>query len=106
REYVGHGVGTELHMDPHIPCFGRPNTGLDLVEGMTLAIEIMTNMGAPQVKDLKDGWQVVTKDGSLSAQFEHTVAITQDGPRVLTVSAASSHSSELEDNYSWCKVLI
>lgn len=86
REYVGHGVGTSLHMDPQIPCYGKPHTGPELVEGMTLAIEIMMNMGQPQVKDLKDGWQVVTKDGTLSAQFEHTIALTSSGPQVLTQS--------------------
>lgn len=84
REFVGHGVGTSLHMDPQIPCYGRPGIGPKLEEGMTLAIEVMMNMGKPDIKTLKDGWQIVTKDGSLSAQFEHTVAITKDGPQILT----------------------
>ena len=87
REYVGHGLGSELHMDPMVPCFGKPNTGPDLQEGMTIAIEVMMNMGRPEVRTLKDGWTVVTKDGSISGQFEHTVAITKSGPKVLTASA-------------------
>lgn len=86
REFVGHGVGSELHMDPLVPCFGKAGTGEMLKEGMTLAIEVMMNMGGPEIKTLKDGWQVVTKDHSLSAQFEHTVAITKDGPEILTLS--------------------
>ena len=85
REYVGHGVGSELHMEPMIPCYGRAGTGEVLKEGMTLAIEVMMNMGGPKVRTLKDGWQVVTKDNSLSAQFEHTVAVTKDGPEILTI---------------------
>jgi len=84
REYVGHGLGSELHMEPMVPCFGRPGTGELLKEGMTLAIEVMMNMGRPEVRTLKDGWTVVTKDGSLSGQFEHTVAVTRSGPKVLT----------------------
>ncbi len=87
RDYVGHGVGSQLHMDPQIPCYGRPDTGPKFEEGMTVAIEVMMSMGKPQLKTLKDGWQVVTKDGSLSAQFEHTVAITKSGPQVLTASS-------------------
>ena len=79
REYVGHGLGSELHMEPMIPCVGKPNTGDLLEEGMTLAIEVMMNMGKHHVRTLKDGWTVVTKDGSLSGQFEHTVAVTQKG---------------------------
>ncbi len=84
REFVGHGVGTELHMEPMVPCFGRPGTGVMLKEGMTLAIEVMMNMGGPGVRTLKDDWQVVSKDKSLTAQFEHTVAVTAAGPQVLT----------------------
>jgi methionyl aminopeptidase len=84
REYVGHGLGTELHMEPMIPCVGRPHTGAELAEGMTLAIEVMMNRGKSAVRTLKDGWTVVTKDGSLSGQFEHTVAVTKKGPKILT----------------------
>jgi methionyl aminopeptidase len=85
REFVGHGVGSELHMEPMIPCFGRAGTGPLIQEGMTVAIEVMMNMGGPAVKTLKDGWQVVTKDHSLAAQFEHTVAVTKNGPQILTL---------------------
>ncbi len=84
REYVGHGLGSELHMDPMVPCYGKPGTGPELKQGMTLAIEVMMNAGGPYVRTLKDGWTVVTKDGSISGQFEHTVAITSSGPKVLT----------------------
>jgi methionyl aminopeptidase len=84
REYAGHGVGSELHMEPFIPCYGNPGRGMLLAEGMTLAIEVMFNMGGSGVKTLKDGWTVVTKDGTLSAQFEHTVAVTDAGPEILT----------------------
>lgn len=86
REYVGHGLGSELHMEPMVPCFGKPGTGPVLQEGMTLAIEVMMNMGKSDVRTLKDGWTVVTKDKSISGQFEHTVAVTKDGPWVLTAS--------------------
>lgn len=85
KEFVGHGVGSSLHMEPMIPCYGKAGTGLTLQEGMTLAIEVMMNMGGSAVKTLKDGWQVVTRDHSMSAQFEHTVAVTQDGPKILTL---------------------
>jgi methionyl aminopeptidase len=86
RDFVGHGVGSELHMEPMVPCFGKAGSGPTLEVGMTLAIEVMMNMGKPEIRTLKDGWQVVTKDRSLSAQFEHTVAITIDGPLILTTS--------------------
>lgn len=85
REYVGHGVGTNLHEDPQVPNFGQPGTGLQLRPGMVLAIEPMVNIGTPQVKLLSDQWTVVTADGSYSAHFEHTVAITDDGPQILTL---------------------
>lgn len=84
REYVGHGLGSQLHMEPMVPCYGKAGTGPELKEGMTLAIEVMMNAGGPYVRTLKDGWTVVTKDGSISGQFEHTVAITKSGPKVLT----------------------
>lgn len=84
RQFVGHGVGTNLHEDPSVPNFGTPGRGPRLLPGMTLAIEPMINAGGYEVTILKDGWTTVTKDGSLAAHFEHTIAITQDGPVILT----------------------
>lgn len=84
REFVGHGIGRSLHEDPQIPNFGLPGRGPVLQAGMTLAIEPMTSMGAWQVKILKDGWTAVTQDGSLAAHFEHTVAVTENGPWILS----------------------
>jgi methionyl aminopeptidase len=84
REFVGHGIGAALHEEPQIANYGEPGRGPRLVEGMTLAIEPMVNIGRPAVKVLVDGWTAVTKDGSLSAHFEHTVAVTKTGPLVLT----------------------
>ena len=84
REYVGHGVGRELHEAPPVPNVGPPATGPQLMNGMTIAIEPMIMTGSWETKILDDGWTVVTADGSLSAHFEHTVAITDDGPEVLT----------------------
>ena len=84
REYVGHGIGRDMHEDPQIPNFGPPGRGPRLKTGMTLAIEPMVNVGGFKVKTLSDGWTVVTKDGSLSAHFEHTIAITDDGPLILS----------------------
>ncbi|MBE6738826.1 MAG: type I methionyl aminopeptidase [Ruminococcaceae bacterium] len=84
REFVGHGIGTKLHEAPEVPNFGTPGKGIRLMPGMTIAIEPMINMGLPGVKTLSDGWTVETKDGSLSAHFEHTVAITTDGTQILT----------------------
>ena len=84
RQFVGHGVGTDLHEDPSVPNFGTPGRGPRLLPGMTLAIEPMINAGSPDVKILGDGWTTVTTDGKLSAHFEHTVAITPDGPVILT----------------------
>ena len=86
RQFVGHGVGTKLHEDPEVPNFGRAGHGIRLMPGMTLAIEPMVNMGDYQVKVLRDGWTTVTADGSLSAHFEHTVVITEDGPKIMTVA--------------------
>ena len=85
REFVGHGIGASLHEEPQIANYGEPGRGPRLAEGMTLAIEPMVNMGKPAVKVLSDGWTAVTRDGSLSAHFEHTVAVTKDGPLVLTM---------------------
>ncbi len=84
RQYVGHGVGTNLHEDPSVPNFGTPGRGPRLLPGMTIAIEPMINCGTPEVFTLPDGWTVLTKDHRLSAHFEHTVAITSDGPVILT----------------------
>lgn len=85
REYVGHGVGKELHEEPSVPNFGTPGRGVRLIAGMTLAIEPMINEGTKAVNVMADEWTVVTRDGKLSAHFEHTVAITNDGPKILTV---------------------
>ncbi|HEX4658572.1 MAG TPA: type I methionyl aminopeptidase [Streptosporangiaceae bacterium] len=84
REYVGHGIGTEMHMDPPVPNYGRAGRGPVLAEGMTLAIEPMLILGRPQTRLLDDDWTVVSADGNWSAHFEHTVAITAAGPWVLT----------------------
>ena len=85
RELVGHGIGRSLHEEPNVPNFGKPKKGVRLEEGMTLAIEPMVNIGGYDVKTLRDNWTVVTKDRSLSAHFEHTVAIRRDGPDILTL---------------------
>jgi methionyl aminopeptidase len=85
RQFVGHGVGANLHEDPSVPNYGTPGRGPRLLPGMTLAIEPMINAGTPGVKILEDGWTTVTADGKLSAHFEHTVAITPDGPVILTL---------------------
>jgi methionyl aminopeptidase len=84
REFVGHGIGAALHEEPQIANYGEPGRGPRLAEGMVLAIEPMVNMGRAGVKVLADGWTAVTRDGSWSAHFEHTVAVTKDGPLVLT----------------------
>ena len=84
RDFVGHGVGTSLHEAPEVPNFGTAGRGVRLMPGMTLAIEPMINMGKAGVKVLPDGWTVITQDGSLSAHFEHTVAITAEGPTIMT----------------------
>lgn len=85
RQFVGHGVGTHLHEAPEVPNFGTPGRGIRLIPGMTIAIEPMVNAGGFDVKVQPDGWTVLTKDGSLSAHFEHTIAITADGPKIMTV---------------------
>ncbi|MCC7442002.1 MAG: type I methionyl aminopeptidase [Bdellovibrionales bacterium] len=86
REFVGHGIGRALHEDPQVPNYGPKGKGIPLKEGMVLAIEPMVNAGKADVRVLSDGWTAVTADRSLSAHFEHTVAITADGPEVLTLS--------------------
>ncbi|CAM2154200.1 type I methionyl aminopeptidase [Paraburkholderia tropica] len=85
REYCGHGIGREMHEDPQVLHWGRPRTGLTLREGMVFTIEPMLNQGRAAVETEDDGWTVVTRDGKLSAQFEHTVAVTRNGVRVLTL---------------------
>jgi methionyl aminopeptidase len=84
QEYTGHGIGTAMHMDPPVPNYGRPGRGLRLRAGLALAIEPMVTLGSPETVLLDDGWTVITADGSWAAHFEHTVAITPDGPWVLT----------------------
>lgn len=86
KDYVGHGIGRAMHEAPAVPNFGPPNRGPKLVAGMTLAIEPMVNFGSSEVETLLDNWTVVTVDGSLSAHFEHTIAITPDGPEILTLA--------------------
>jgi methionyl aminopeptidase len=84
RELVGHGIGTQFHEEPQVPNYGKPKRGTKLVPGLTIAIEPMVNIGGPATRTMPDRWTVVTIDGSRSAHFEHTVAITESGPRVLT----------------------
>ncbi len=86
RDFVGHGIGHRLHEEPQVPNFGQPGRGRPLKVGMVIAIEPMVNMGGPAVRVLDDGWTAVTADGARSAHFEHTVAITENGPEILTVS--------------------
>ncbi|MBE6783405.1 MAG: type I methionyl aminopeptidase [Ruminococcaceae bacterium] len=84
RSFTGHGIGRKVHEDPSVPNYGTPGRGVRLLPGMTIAIEPMINQGVPGVKTMSDGWTVKTADGKLSAHFEHTIAITQDGPVILT----------------------
>jgi methionyl aminopeptidase len=86
RELVGHGIGTRFHEEPQVPNYGSPKRGPRLLEGMTLAIEPMITIGSPVTRTLGDKWTVVTVDGSLSAHFEHTIAVTANGPRILTAA--------------------
>ncbi len=88
RALVGHGIGREMHEDPQVPNYGPPDRGPRLMAGQVLAIEPMVNLGGPEVVTQPDGWTVVTKDGSLSAHFEHTVAVGGDGPEILSVPSA------------------
>ncbi len=90
RELVGHGIGAQFHEEPQIPNYGLPHRGPRLMAGMTLAIEPMINLGRPDVRTLPDRWTVVTADGSLSAHFEHTVHVTEDGAQILTVAARAA----------------
>jgi methionyl aminopeptidase len=84
REFVGHGIGTRLHEEPQVPNFGTPGQGTRLLEGMVIAIEPMVNSGKPEARVLSDKWTAVTADGSYSAHFEHCVAVTRNGPMILT----------------------
>lgn len=84
RDLVGHGIGEQFHEEPQVPNFGKPKRGTKLVPGLTIAIEPMVNVGGPKTRTLSDKWTIVTADGSRSAHFEHTVAITENGPRILT----------------------
>ena len=86
RDLVGHGIGTGFHEEPEVPNYGKPNRGIRLVPGLTIAIEPMVNVGKPGIRTMPDRWTVVTIDGKRSAHFEHTVAITENGPRVLTAA--------------------
>jgi methionyl aminopeptidase len=85
RELVGHGVGQEMHEEPQVPNYGERGTGVELRPGLVLALEPMITLGSPRIKILRDGWTVVAADGKLAAHFEHTVALTESGPRVLTL---------------------
>jgi methionyl aminopeptidase len=96
REYVGHGIGRHMHEDPQIPNYGKPGTGLKLKAGYVIAIEPMLNMGTQHTKTLADGWTVVTMDGKPSAHVEHTVAITEEGPEVLTRVEGRSETPQAE----------
>ncbi|MEO5580632.1 MAG: type I methionyl aminopeptidase, partial [Gemmatimonadaceae bacterium] len=86
RDLVGHGIGTGFHEEPQVPNYGKPSRGIRLVPGLTIAIEPMVNIGKPGIRTMPDRWTVVTQDGTRSAHFEHTVAVTENGPRVLTQS--------------------
>lgn len=89
RDLVGHGIGEQFHEEPQVPNFGKPKRGTKLVPGLTIAIEPMVNVGGPKTRTLSDKWTIVTADGSRSAHFEHTVAITENGPRILTNGAGA-----------------
>jgi methionyl aminopeptidase len=89
REFCGHGIGQKFHEDPQVLHYGKPGTGLELQTGMTFTIEPMINAGKKEIRQLGDGWTIVTKDHSLSAQWEHTVLVTDNGYEVLTVSAGT-----------------
>ena len=86
RDLVGHGIGTGFHEEPQVPNYGKPNRGIRLAPGLTIAIEPMVNVGKPGIRTMPDKWTVVTIDGKRSAHFEHTVAITEEGPRILTAA--------------------
>ena len=87
RDLVGHGIGVDFHEDPQVPNYGKPKRGTRLTPGLTIAIEPMVNVGAADTRTMPDRWTVVSADGSRSAHFEHTIAVTEDGPRILTLAA-------------------
>ena len=95
KNYCGHGVGRAMHEEPQVPNYGKPSTGPVLREGLVIAIEPMINLGGEDVKVLSDGWTVITMDGQPSAHFEHTVAITRDGPQILTMLDSGSAAEEV-----------
>lgn len=96
RELVGHGVGHAAHEDPQVPNYGEPGRGRRLREGLVIALEPMVAVGDPDIRTLEDGWTVVTQDGSLTAHFEHTVAVTGEAPRILTARRVRSAAKETE----------
>jgi methionyl aminopeptidase len=106
EDYVGHGIGTEMHMDPPVPNYGRPGRGPVLAEGMALAIEPLLVLGSPDTRLLDDGWTVVSADGGWSAHFEHTVAITAGGPWVLTASAGPQAAARAAGALAGGQVLV
>jgi methionyl aminopeptidase len=85
RDYVGHGIGKKMWEEPSVPNYGTPGKGLKLAKGLVIAVEPMVNVGTYDVRDLSDGWTVVTKDGKLSAHYENTIAILDGGPKILTL---------------------
>jgi methionyl aminopeptidase len=91
RELVGHGVGRAMHEEPQVPNYGERGTGMELRPGLVLALEPMITLGSPKVRILDDGWTVVTADGKLAAHFEHTIAVTEDGPKILTLRDYAEH---------------
>ena len=91
RELVGHGVGRAMHEEPQVPNYGQAGTGLELRPGLVLALEPMITLGGPKIRILGDGWTVVTADGKLAAHFEHTIAVTEEGPRILTLRDYAEH---------------
>ncbi len=103
RDFVGHGIGRDLHEEPQIPNFGRPGHGPRLKKGMVLAIEPMVNQGGWQVKLLPDKWTVVTADGSLSAHFEHTIAVTDTDPEILSLPSSPEERQKILRRWKWEK---
>ena len=101
REYVGHGIGRALHEDPSVPNYGTAGRGMKLTKGWVVAVEPMFNLGGRETRSLDDGWTVVTADGSLSAHWEHTVAVTPDGPWVLTARSDEPSHPLQEPVPSW-----
>lgn len=101
REYVGHGIGRALHEDPSVPNYGRAGKGLKLSKGWVVAIEPMFNLGSQETRELDDGWTVVTADGSLSSHWEHTVAITEDGPWILTARHDEPEHPDPDNPPTW-----